>query len=273
MTQAAALLGCGLFLSGAVSACPGPGYCEVAGGRYLALAPTGWNGTDPLGATIFFHGWQSSAEAFAGDAPFTQAFAQEGVMLVLPDGLNKTWAHQGSPSQARDELAFMDAVRADLLARWPIDPARLLVTGFSQGGSMVWDLACRRGRDYAAFVAVAGAFWEPMPTACSGGPVNLLHIHGTADPVVPMAGRWIRDTWKQGDVRQGLAVLRALDGCPAEPNRSEEISGLACEIWSGCTSGRELRLCEHGDGHMMPPGWVALAHAWAHGLPRAAEGG
>ena len=64
-------------------------------------------------------------------------------MLVLPDGIaTGPGPIDGSPSQARDELAFMDAVRADLLARWPIEPNRILVTGFSQGGSMVWDLAC-----------------------------------------------------------------------------------------------------------------------------------
>jgi polyhydroxybutyrate depolymerase len=260
-------------MSGPVFACPGPGYCEVAGGRYLALAPPGWDGTRPIAATIFFHGWQSSAEAFATDAPFIAAFAREDVLLVLPDGVNKTWAHQGSPSRARDEIAFMDAVRADLLARFPVDPARILVTGFSQGGSMVWDLACRRGRDYGAFVAVAGAFWEPMPAHCTGGPVDLLHIHGTADPVVPMAGRWIRDTWKQGDVLQGLSVLRELDGCAAVPDRSEDVMGLSCAIWSSCRSGRELRLCEHGDGHMMPEGWIGLAHAWARGLAVPVGGG
>ena len=192
---------------------------------------------------------------------------------MLPDGLGKTWAHQGSPSKARDEIAFMDAVRADLLARFPVEPARLLVTGFSQGGSMVWDLACRRGAEYEAFVAVAGAFWEPMPRHCTGGPVNLLHLHGTADPVVPMAGRWIRNTWKQGDVLAGLAVLRDLDGCSAAPDRAEQVDGLACQIWSSCDSGRELRLCEHGGGHLMPPDWVALAHAWARSLGARHEGG
>ncbi len=273
LLQAAVLWGCGLLVSGSVLACPGAGYCEVRGGRYLALPPPGWDGQRPIAATIFFHGWQSSAEAFAQDAAFTASFAAEGVMLVLPDGINKTWAHQGSPSQARDEIAFMDAVRADMLARWPIDPGRILVTGFSQGGSMVWDLACRRGRDYHAFVAVAGAFWEPMPDRCTGGPVDLLHIHGTADPVVPMAGRSIRDTWKQADVLAGLAVLRGLDACPAAPNRHEEIDGLDCAIWSDCATGRELRLCEHGGGHVMPPGWVGFAHAWAHGLSAATGGG
>jgi polyhydroxybutyrate depolymerase len=272
---AAVLLGCGLVLAAQpAAACPGLDPCEVADGRYYALPPPGWDGESPLAATIFFHGWQSTGLAFAENPEFTAAFAAEGVMLVLPDGVNKTWAHAGSPSRARDELAFMDDVRADLLARWPVDADRLLVTGFSQGGSMAWDLACHRGRDYRAFTAVSGAFWEPLPERCKGGAVDLLHVHGTDDGVVPMAGRPIGDQWRQGDVLAGMAILRDADGCPAAPARAgTTATGLDCRIWDRCSSGRELRLCRHGGGHLMPEGWVGLAHAWARALPAAEEGG
>lgn len=271
--KAAAIVLARGFLSAVPAlACSGTTPCEVPGGRYYALPPEGWNGRDSLPATIFFHGYNSSGVDFAQSAAFTRDFAAEGVLLVLPDGLNKTWAHQGSPSKARDEIAFMDAVRADLLARWRVDPKRLLVTGFSQGGSMVWDLACRRGYAYRAFAAVAGAFWEPLPMSCPGGPVDLLHLHGTADRTVPMAGRWIRNTWKQGDVGQSLAVLRAMNGCPAEPTRQaimgdKEVGvSLRCEIWDGCVGRHELRLCRHDGDHLLPAGWVRLVHSWAHAL-------
>jgi polyhydroxybutyrate depolymerase len=267
------LLGCGLLRGGVAMACPGETPCVVASGSYLALPPPDWDGQTKLDATIFFHGWQSSAEAFATDPAFSRAFAAEGVMLILPDGLDKTWAHTGSPSQARDELAFMDQVRADMLARWPIDPDRILVTGFSQGGSMVWDLACHRGRDYRAFVAVSGAFWEPLPQRCDGGPIDLLHLHGTTDPVVPMSGRRIGERWRQGDMLQGLAVLRAADGCPSKPTFDDVEAGLHCEVWSNCASGSELRLCRHPGGHLMPEGWVHLAHDWARGLEPREQGG
>ena len=82
----------------------------------------------------------------------------------------------------------MDAVRADMLQRWPVDTKRLLVSGFSIGGTMAWDLACYRGGDYTAFAPVSGAFWDPLPERCTT-PVNLLHTHGTADDVVPMGGQ------------------------------------------------------------------------------------
>lgn len=260
----------------AAPACGGPVPCEVPGGRYLALPPPGEAAGRPRAATLFFHGYRSSAADFAADKAFTDAFAAEGVLLILPDGLNGSWSFHGSPSSARDELAFADAVRRDLIARWQVDPARILVTGFSLGAAMAWELACRRSDDYRAFVAVAGAFWEPLPTRCDGGPVDLLQLHGTADPVVPMTGRAVGAHWHQGDVLASLGLLAAEDGCPTPPVPGSPVPGpsnaatdgtLACEIWSGCADGYRLALCRHPGGHVLPAGWVALAHAWARSLP------
>jgi len=269
LLAAAVTIGAGsaAVLAPPASACPGLDPCRVEGGEYLVLPPPGWDGVSRLPATIFFHGYGASAALVAGDPAFTAAFAREGVLLVLPNGLGGSWAHTGSPSRARDELAFMGTVRRDLLARFPVDPGRLLVTGFSQGGSMVWELACHRGDAFAAaFAPVAGAFWEPLPEACQGGPVDLRHVHGTADGTVPLAGRAIRGQFRQGDVFRGMAVLRAANGCSA-PARVEEVDGLRCEVWDGCVAGeRDLRLCLHGDGHILPEGWTAAIHAWARGL-------
>jgi polyhydroxybutyrate depolymerase len=70
-----------------------------------------------------------------------------------------------------------------------------------------------------------------------------------------------------------MAIQREVDGCPTAPTRTEAAAGLACEIWDGCSSGRELRLCRHDGGHLMPEGWVQLAHAWARELRGGREGG
>ncbi|EDP61816.1 putative polyhydroxybutyrate depolymerase [alpha proteobacterium BAL199] len=192
-----------------------------------------------------------------------QAFDRHGVLVIAPDGVEGSWAHQGSPSSRRDENAFLDALLADIARRWPIDPARRWASGFSQGGSMAWHAACYRGRSFTAFFPVAGAFWRPHPASCSGGPVNLLHTHGTADTVVPMAGRPIRQTFHQGDVREGIEFWAAQDGCTAGPARIETVGQLNCEIWSPCAGGREVRLCLHPGGHMIPSDWAEMALTWA----------
>lgn len=236
--------------------------CQVADGQYYVVMPPDWDGRSRLPAAVYFHGWQSSGAATLRNRTLVQAFTERGHILVLPDGRDKTWAHVGSPSQARDELAFLDAVRADLLARWPVDPDRLWATGFSQGGSMVWDLACYRGRDYSAFAPVSGAFWEPLPADCLSGPVDLRHVHGRADRVVPLAGRVIAQRYRQGDVAEGLALWRRVDGCPAAPARVLESGPLHCRVWGPCAEANELRLCLHEGGHVRLNGWVARADAW-----------
>ena len=240
--------------------------CEVTGGAYYALPPAGWDGQSALPITVFFHGYGATAKAMTEYRDLTQAFSDAGVLLILPDGVGKTWAHVGSPSQRRDELTFMDAVLADTRRRWPVDEKRVWASGFSQGGSMAWDIACYRGDEYTAFFPVAGAFWRPLPQRCPGGPVNLRHIHGLSDTVVPIRGRPIAGRFHQGDVNQAMTLLREGDGCPAEPPRIEQQNGLSCEVWDQCASGKELQLCLHDGGHMMPSGWVSDAVRWAETL-------
>lgn len=45
------------------TACGGEVPCRVGGGRYHAVPPAGWDGTSPLPATVFFHGWRSTGRA------------------------------------------------------------------------------------------------------------------------------------------------------------------------------------------------------------------
>ena len=240
--------------------------CQVDGGRYYLAPPPGWDGTAPLPAAIFFHGWSSSGAAVMRNDGLRGRFADLGIALIVPDGRNNTWAHVGSPSSARDDVAFVDAVMADIESRWPIERGRTWVTGFSQGGSMAWDVACYRGDEYAAFAPVAGAFWEPLPETCPGGPVHLRHVHGLGDAVVPMAGRPIREVFRQGDVEQGMAIWRGVNGCAAAPDRTVSVGDQRCAVWSDCASGRELQLCLHDGGHVMPDGWVEDAWNWVRSV-------
>ena len=105
-------------------------------------------------------------------------------------------------------------------------------------------------------------FWEPIPESCAG-PVDLWHEHGTADEVFPMEGRPIGSA-HQGSVEESLAVFRDAAGCAVDPDRTEEVDGLTCEVWSSCDAGVEQRLCLHDGGHMTVSGWVERSHAWDH---------
>ncbi len=237
------------------------------GGTYRVLAPPAWDGHAKLPVLMFLHGYTSEGADIVGDQQVAGPAGKLGFLLVAPDGLNRTWSHQGSPSQARDDRAFLQNVLAEVKRHYPVDARLIVLGGFSQGASMVWDMACFAPLGFTAFLPFAGGFWERMPTACTA-PVNLRHVHGAADPMVPLAGRAILDRWRQADIARGFDIWRETNRCTAPPERPAQSGGLACEVWS-CSTRHTLQLCLHPGGHEMAAGWVEEGLRWARALPAA----
>ena len=171
--------------------------------------------------------------------------------------MGKTWSYPGSPRQLRDEFAFVRAVMADVEARFGVTRARTLVSGFSMGASMAWNVACYEGAGFAGFAPIAGAFWDPIPESCPSPTPILLHVHGTADRTVPLEGRPIGESWHQSDVFDSLAMWRRQGDCEAAPT-TYEADLLICER-STCSGpdGGVIELCLHPGGHSIRTEWVA----------------
>jgi polyhydroxybutyrate depolymerase len=252
--------------------CTASAPCQVPNGIYLTHAPAGWDGKRPLPTMLYFHGYHGSAADEMADPAMIRFSDEMGVLVVAPDGVDKSWSFPGSPEQARDDVAYVASVLDDVERRYPVDHKRLWASGFSVGGSMVWYVACAIGQRFAAFGPVAGAFWRPIPQDCPAGPANIRHVHGLADKTVPMSGRPLRGgKWWQGDVRQGLAVWQKIDGCPAAPNRTETQGTMNCEIWDQCSSGKQLRLCLHPGDHGISTDWLRDDFHWVDSLAREAK--
>lgn len=252
------------------AACPaGPG-CSVASGSYRIVLPAQAAAANPVGAILYFHGYQGSAEEVVADPSLVAVARRLGVALIAPDGVARSWSFPGSPSGHRDEFAFVGQVLDDVVARFPVDPSRILASGFSQGGSMVWYLACRMPRRFAAFAPIAGAFWEPLPESCEGPRPPLIHVHGTGDTTVPLAGRTLRQGSKQGDVFKSLAIFAPV-GCTAgwaEAARNEPApTRLTCRVAAGCGGRARLELCLHAGGHEADAAWIE--RAWRLTMPSA----
>ena len=246
--------------------------CRLPGGSYRVQAPPGWDGQARLPLLMFLHGYTGEGADILADAHIAGPAGRLGFLLVAPDGLNRSWAHQGSPSAARDDRSFLRNVLAEVKRHYPVDTRLIVLGGFSQGASMVWDMACFAPLGFTAFLPFAGGFWERMPTACTA-PVNLRHVHGTADTMVPLGGRPILDRWHQADIRRGFDIWRETDRCTAPPehlaeNAGGNSAGLACEVWS-CATRRTLQLCLHPGGHEMDSVWLEDGLRWARALPPA----
>ncbi len=242
--------------------------CQLQAGTYRASPPPGWDGRTPLPAAVFFHGARGSAADGMADESLREDFAAAGILLILPDGLEGGWAFRGGWRAGRDDIAFTRDILADIRARWPIDERLLFATGFSIGGSMVWQLACQSGL-FPAHVPVGGHAWEPYPTQCPGGPTHLLHIHGLADATFPVEGRSFRNgAFVQGDLFASFSVLRGLADCQRQPERMEQAGTFTLRAWDrSCRAGHRLAMALHPGGHDLPPGWLALAMQWLRALP------
>ena len=242
--------------------------CTLPTGVYHVAVPTDWDGQSRLKLFLYLHGWRQSGLDATGDPNIAGVANRLGFLLVAPDGAagphGTGWGHVGSPEKVRDDLGFLRDVLKDAERRWPIDMEAVVAGGFSQGGSMVWDLACYEAPYFTAFIPFAGGFWQPMPESCTAGPVALRHTHGLHDTMVPMVGRAVAGgQFRQGDILEGLQRWRAEDRCEAEPDKVSEEGDLTCSRWTQCDAVGEVALCLHDGDHSMVGPWLEGSLRWA----------
>ena len=141
---------------------------------------------------LALHGGGGSADQFARASGLSTPANRQGYAVIYPEGTGRagTWNGGyccGSAARNRvDDMAFLDAVIADATARFRLNPRRIYITGMSNGAIMAETYAARRPTVIRAVAGVAGTMDASRITPA--GPVPLLHIHGTADSMVPYAG-------------------------------------------------------------------------------------
>lgn len=245
--------------------------CDVPLGIFRIALP---EGVENPSAVVFLHGWGHSAEGVMANAGMIDLLAGRGYALIAPDGIatehmlgRKTWDVLRRPGHPRDDVAFIREVVDAAAARHGVDRHRILLAGFSNGGTMAWNVACLAPDLARAYAPVAGALWEPMPERCAG-PADLFHVHGWTDRVVPLEGRPLGGSVVQGDVWKSLALLRDAGGCAdLQPDAAAAEGDAWWRRWTGCAGGSIL-LRLHPGGHTMPEGWLGRALDWFEGLPR-----
>ncbi len=76
-----------------------------------------------------------------------------------------------------------------MIAEQNIDASRVYASGFSNGGFMIYSLACYLSDKVAAFGPVSGLMYTEEYDNCTPQrPLPIVHIHGTNDSVIPISG-------------------------------------------------------------------------------------
>ncbi len=249
---------------------PEAGACKIAGGTYHIAVPDGANGSVP--AILLLHGYGGEGLGLIRNK-MVSLMTGRGYAVIAPDGQprdngdGRSWDFHPDRPATRDETAFLIAVADDATARFGLQRDRMLLAGFSIGGSMTSYVACARPQAFAAYAPVAGSFWRPHPDHCAG-PVRLFHTHGKADRTVPLEGREIMPGFVQGNVFDAMDIWRTTDGCQSDkPDATRSLGIYVIEDWTRCAPGATLSFALHEGGHSIPKGWAQMAIDWFEALP------
>jgi predicted peptidase len=198
---------------------------------YRLFVPPSCSPESPCGLLVFLHGagergddnqaqLANDALAFMEHAPQT-----ENPTIVVypqcPEGLQwvKSDWKKGSYSFAQTSVSKPMAAVLELLASlqksYPVDPARILVTGLSMGGYGTWDIVARRPNLFAGALALCGGGDPSQAPAIRDLPIWA--FHGDRDEAVPVLGS-----------RKMIAALREAGGHP----RYTEVAGHGHDIWT-----------------------------------------
>ena len=67
-----------------------------------------------------------------------------------------------------DDVAFIRRVLAHAQERFRIDMRRVILVGQSDGGFLIWEIACHEPGFAAAYANHAGSYGGPLPERCAG---------------------------------------------------------------------------------------------------------
>lgn len=249
--------------SAAFSADCGPGTtCKIDGGEYYLRVPAG-EGPHPV--MVWFHGHGGSGASIHKNGALVKSFFNQGYALLAPNGFRRSGgtrsfsAFDGAP---RNDVAFTFAVLEDAAERANLDLDRVMVSGFSAGGSMAWLLACEAGERLSGMVSIAGALRRPNSTDCAGlAGLPIMQVHGFKDVTVPLEGRGIRN-WHQGSVWDSLESARKANGCRSNPDSIVIEELYRKRVWDNSCARATVRLDIHDGRHGIPSGWGPRARAF-----------
>jgi phospholipase/carboxylesterase len=142
-----------------------------------------------------------------------------GAILVAPTATGETWAIAGADADTPN----LDRILHDVRARWSIDPARMLLTGLSDGGTFCYVSGLERDSPFTHLAPVAAAFHPFIAEMADAERIDGLPIHlthGALDWMFPVEmAREARDAMTAAGARVTYREIDDLSHCyPVEAN-------------------------------------------------------
>jgi poly(hydroxyalkanoate) depolymerase family esterase len=157
------------------------------------------SGTNNPALVYVLHGYNIDATMMQNTTYMDRVADKEKFIVVYPNAINKSWDMSDTSHDYKFLLAIIDTMEA----RYHIDRSRVYVSGFSQGGFMCFNIACKYADVFAAIAPVSGLFSVAQCTPKRPVPTKM--TFGTADAATPASFMQSVSKW--------ITVL----GCPSTP--------------------------------------------------------
>lgn len=197
-----------------------------------------------------FHGYTMTADGIAVASKFASVADAHGMIVAFPSGLNNAF-NGGDCCGNADDVGFARDMITSIGGEYCVDAKRVFSTGLSNGGYLSYRLACELSDRIAAIASVAGVL---LTHPCAPKrPVPVLHIHGTADVLVPYNGGGAASTPAASD---SVDVFKTNNKCAAGAGKVVYEKGdVACTSWAPCAANADVQLCTvTNGGHQWPGG-------------------
>ena len=235
----------------------------------------------PVPLFVGLHGGLGWGDQFATTDHVEGLAESNGFIVVHPDGVPVAegvgTARSGvwnggiccgvAARSGTDDVGFIAALLDRIEADHAIDPHRVFAYGHSNGGIMSYRLACELGDRIAGIGVVAGTLG--IDGCDPAEPVSVIHVHGTADQSLPLAGGAGADSLAGvafPPPRDGFDTLAAADGCPDPVDTTE--GDVTTALSEPCDAGTAAAFVTiEGGPHAWPGGTPAVRPRSGPGYP------
>jgi poly(3-hydroxybutyrate) depolymerase len=258
----------------------------VVGGKQrevLLYAPALYDPSRPSALVVDAHGSSETDEEQAGKVPFLDwpsglgsgfrlVADREGFVVAQPQGIDNAWTES--------DVAFALAIPPWVAKHAAIDPARVYLSGISNGGALTYWTACADTGVFSAFAPVSGF---GITTCAAARRAPLVHFHSPDDKIVSIAdGKAAFDAWsKSHGCKHGPIATWTFGGPTTDPRPmcvQASASGswslatcdraappTTCETWDQCDGGGDATFCtvpaDHANHYDTTGGHVLYVNA------------
>lgn len=222
---------------------------------YLLVRPPAARGRTAL--VVLLHGTGASAAEEMARTGFGELADAVRFTLAVPASIGSTWnSGAGCCSYAArrriNDASFVHAVIRDVTRRVAVDPARIYLVGYSNGGKLSYEVACLDALPQRPFAGLATYGAGPQVSCPSTSPLPLFAGYGASDRLEPPAGE--PPNWRgrhPGEARTA-ALFRARDHCTAAVTRAR-VGPVRISRYADCAAGTAVETAVWaGQTHVFP---------------------